>query len=133
MGQRECLSHRGASAYRNLQEPRRYWDSEEAYKGWHCHHVVEADDLARLGVELFAPPYNDQLNVLLPEGAHVGRINSILRRENPTRYQATGRELRRAYREAYQMIGNYCGSSAALIQQELIRIVEATFQKLGVP
>jgi hypothetical protein len=54
--------------YRDLGE---YRSSESNYKGWHCHHVVEADDLARLAVTNHAPSYDDQLNVLLPERAHV--------------------------------------------------------------
>ncbi|HXT81831.1 MAG TPA: hypothetical protein VN702_19895 [Acetobacteraceae bacterium] len=115
--------------YKNLGE---YRDSDPNYKGWHCHHVVEADDLVRLGVVNHAPPYDEQLNVLLPERAHVGRINSILRKENPTRYQATGEELRQAYKAAYEMMGDYCGGGEANIQQELVAIVDATFQKLGV-
>jgi hypothetical protein len=31
------------------------------------------------------------------------------------------------------MMGNYCGSSETKIRRELIGIVDATFQKLGVP
>ena len=109
----------------------RDWDS--SYKGWHRHHVVEDDDLQRLGVTISAPPYDDQLCVLLPERTHVGRINSILRRENPTKWQASGRELRRAYAEAYALTGNYCGGGEANIRRELLAIVNAEFQKLGVP
>ena len=62
----------------------------------------------------------------------MGRINSILRRENPTRYQATGRELRRAYAEAYAVVGDYCGGGEANVRRELLAIVSAEFQKLGV-
>jgi hypothetical protein len=107
--------------------------SDNDYKGWHVHHVVEDDDLYRLGVSTYAPAYPNQLCVLIPERAHVGRINSILRRENPTKYQATGPELRLAYAEAYAMIGDYCGGGEANIRKELLRIVYAEFQKLGVP
>jgi hypothetical protein len=116
--------------FKNLGQFR---DSGISYKGWHCHHVAEVDDLQRLGVTISAPPYDDQLCVLLPERAHVGRINSILRRENPTKWQASGRELRRAYGEAYALMGDYCGGGEANIRQELLAIVNAEFQKLGVP
>jgi hypothetical protein len=110
----------------------RKWDSK--YGGdWQAHHVVEDDDLDRLGVRNHAAAYEDQLCVLLPKGAHEKRINSILRRENPTMYQATGRELRRAYREAYSMIGDYClEGGEAKIRKELMAIVDAEFQKFGV-
>jgi hypothetical protein len=73
-------------AYRDLQAFRA---SDSNYSGWQVHHVVEDDDLHCLGVSTHAPAYPDQLCVLIPERAHVGRINSILRRENPTRYHAT--------------------------------------------
>jgi len=109
-----------------------YQKSERDYKGWHAHHVLENDDLLRLGVHLSAPAYADQLCVLLPERAHVGRVNSILRRENPTRYQANRKELRKAYAEAYSMIGNYCGGGEAAIRKELMGIIDAEFQILGV-
>ena len=117
-------------SYKNLEAFRA---GDTAYAGWHVHHVVEDDDLQRLGVSAYAPAYPDQLCVLIPERAHVGRINSILRRENPTRYQATGHELRRAYAEAYRMIGDYCGGGEIKIRKELLAIVNAEFQKLGVP
>jgi hypothetical protein len=117
-------------SYKNLQAFRQ---SASNYTGWHVHHIVEDDDLHRLGVTTHIPAYPDQLCVLIPERAHVGRINSILRRENPTRYQATGRDLRRAYAEAYSLIGDYCGGGEAKIRQELLAIVNAEFQKLGVP
>jgi len=87
---------------------------------------------AILGVSGHAPAYSDQLCVLLPERAHIGRINSILRRENSTKYQATGNELRRAYADAYGKIGNYCGGGEAKIKEEPLAIVKADFQILGV-
>jgi len=116
-------------SYRDLEAFRA---SDNNYSGWHVHHVVEDDDLHRLGVSTHAPAYPNQLCVLIPERAHVGRINSILRRENPTRYHATGPELRRAYAEAYAMIGDYCGGGEPSIRKELLSIVYAEFQKLGV-
>ncbi|MDT7953955.1 MAG: hypothetical protein RQ966_20875 [Acetobacteraceae bacterium] len=110
----------------------RFRDRTASYKGWQSHHVVETDDLHRLGVASNAPSRDDQLCVLLPERAHIGRINSILRRENPTKWQASGQALRRAYKEAYALVGDYCGAGEAAIQNELLAIVEAEFQKLGV-
>jgi hypothetical protein len=81
--------------FKNLGQFRE-WDSN--YKGWHRHHVVEVDDLQRLGVAINAPPYDDQLCVLLPERAHVGRINAILRRESPpSASSANACETVRAY------------------------------------
>ena len=63
------------------------------YRGWQAHHVVEKQDLGRLGVAHLFPPENDQLCVLLPERTHIGRINSVLRRQNPLGVQASAREL----------------------------------------
>lgn len=111
---------------------RAYRASKRAYKGWQVHHVLEYDDLHRLGVQLSAPPYEEQFCVLIPKQAHVGRINSILRRENPTRYQASRNELRKAYLEAYAMIGDYCGGGEATVRKELMGIIDAQFQILGV-
>ena len=116
--------------YKNLDAFRKL---DTNYAGWQAHHVVEDDDLHRLGGSTHAPAYEDQLCVLIPERAHVGRINSILRRENPTKYRATGQELRRAYAAAYSMMGDYCGGGEAKIRQELLAVVDAEFQKLGVP
>ena len=87
---------------------------------------------ATVGGSTHATAYEDQLCVLLPERAHVGRVNSILRRENSTRYQATAQELRRAYAEAYSLIGDYCAGGEKGIKRELLAIVDAEFQKLGV-
>src|SRR5262245_20336448 len=91
-----------------------------AYTGWEVHHIVEAQDLDRLGLSSQFPNYESQLCVLLPREAHVGRINNVLRNRNPSRYSATARELLSAYREAYELIGNYSGSNEALIINELM-------------
>ncbi len=117
-------------SYRDLASFRAY---ETAYKGWHRHHIVEEDDLQRLGVANHAPAYEDQPCVLLPERAHVGRINSILRRANPTNIVPTGRQLRQAYADAYSLMGDYCGGGEVEIRKELLDIVNAQFQKLGIP
>ena len=53
------------------------------HQGWQAHHVVEKQDLARLQVEHLAASSDDQLCVLLPERAHIGRINSRLRKLRP--------------------------------------------------
>jgi hypothetical protein len=83
--------HQLIGRYKDLEA---FCKSTEDYAGWHVHHVVEDDDLNRLGVSGHAPTYADQLCVLFPERAHIGRINSVLRRENPTKYQATGEQGR---------------------------------------
>ena len=75
-------------SYRHLEALRA---SDNNYNGWDAHHVVEDDDLHRLGVARTHLRVSDQLCLLIPERAHVGRINSILRRENPTKYRAAPR------------------------------------------
>jgi hypothetical protein len=116
-------------AFKHLAAYRR---SDAAYRGWHSHHVVEIDDLHRLGVTTHAPHADDQLCVLLPERAHIGRINSILRRENPARWHASATELREAYANAYALVGDYTGGGERQIRAELLAIVDAQFQKFGV-
>ncbi len=102
------------------------------YIGWHRHHIVEDQDWGRLGLNISVPPYEDQPCVLLPERAHVGRINSILQRYNPHGMIVTGQHLRQAYRDAYQLMDDYCGGGAVQVRKELIAIVDAEFQRLGV-
>jgi hypothetical protein len=103
------------------------------YRGWHRHHVVERDDLDRMKVQGLAPRYEDQLCVLLPERSHIGRIGSILPRMNNRKYEATREELREAYIAAYELMGNYCGGGEINIRRELLAIVDAEFQHLGIP
>src|ERR671922_2233034 len=54
-----------------------------AYRGWQAHHIVEDHDLKRLGIEQKFPVYKEQTCVLIPREAHLVRVNSILRYENP--------------------------------------------------
>jgi hypothetical protein len=116
-------------SYKDLRAFRK---TDRNYASWQAHHVLEYDDLDRLGIRNHAPAYNDQLCILLPKQAHVKRINSILRGDNPPKYQATARELRSAYADAYELMGDYCGGGEAKIRKELLDIISAEFQKLGV-
>jgi len=112
-------------SFRNVYRTR---SGQAAYAGWEVHHVVEDQDLDRLGVAQQFPVYKQQLCVILPRAAHVNRINNILRNRNPTRYSATASELLSAYSEAYQLVGDYSGGGEALIRQELLSIVRAAFR-----
>lgn len=98
------------------------------YRGWQAHHVVETQDLERLHIAAFSPGRDDQLCVLLPERAHIGRINSVLRKCAPVGTVATPRQLLAAYKEAYALMGDYCGGGELLIQRELVSVVKATFR-----
>lgn len=108
-----------------------FQQKDKNYHGWHAHHIVECDDLNRLGITQDSPPRGEQICVLIPERAHIGRINSILRKENPARYNATALELLQAYREAYDLMGDYCGGGERLIKRELVNIVSATFRSFN--
>jgi hypothetical protein len=99
--------------------------AEVPYMGWEAHHIVEKQDLERLGVASRFPDPEHQLCVLLPREAHVGRINNMLRNRNPSRYSATAEELLSAYREAYDLVGDYSGAGAPLIKSELLGVVQA--------
>jgi len=107
----------------------KFRDANPDYAGWEAHHILESLDVERLGLGAFAPPYGQQICVLLPRKAHQ-RINSVLRRANPTGWSATSPELKWAYRDAYNLVGNYCGSSEALIFQELYNIFDAVLGDL---
>jgi hypothetical protein len=74
------------------------------YKGWHRHHIVERDTWEALGMTGHVPPYNDQPCVLLPEGGHARRINSILQRYSPSGFSLKARELRQVYADAYDLM-----------------------------
>jgi len=111
---------------------KRFQRTNPPYAGWQVHHVVEAQDLERLGVKHLAPPYEQQICVLLPERAHTGRINSVLRNQNPVGVRVKASELLRAYRDAYSLIGDYCGGGEGPIRQELVAISCAVFRAVGV-
>lgn len=98
------------------------------YHGWHAHHVVEDQDLERLHIAHLSPAYREQLCVMLPERAHIGRINRVLRREIPIGSIVSARDMVEAYSEAYAVIGDYCGGGERLIRRELLGIVKATFR-----
>jgi hypothetical protein len=102
--------------------------SRPEYRGWDVHHIFEDQDLHRLGVDNRFPPYELQACVLIPKAAHTKRINSTLRIHNPTKLNAAASDLSRAYRDAYELIGDYCGGGKKLIQDELSRIVGAVLQ-----
>jgi len=110
----------------------RFRGTDPNYRGWHAHHIVEFQDFARLGVTRPLPAYGEQLCVLIPERAHIGRVNSILNRRNPQAVVVTASELRSAYHDAYMMIGDYCGGGEVSIRRELLAVVDATFKSLGV-
>ena len=105
--------------------------SSKDYKGWQAHHVVETQGLERLGISRQFPMMQWQLCVLLPERAHIGRINSVLRNQNPTAVTVTSQDLRHAYADAYALIGDYCGGGEANIKRELLDIVAAVFRLAG--
>jgi len=111
---------------------RRFQRSNPPYAGWEVHHIVEAQDLERLGVKQLAPPYEQQICVLLPKTAHTGRINSVLRNQNPFGVRARPAELLRAYKDAYSLMGDYCGGGEGPIRKELVAIASAVFRAVGV-
>ena len=112
-------SHAELTAYRS---------SDKGYAGWQSHHVVETQDLGRLNIAEFSPTRNDQFCVLLPKRAHVERINSMLRRHAPIGSPVNAALLLQAYREACDLVGDYCGGGERLIRQELFAVVQATFK-----
>jgi hypothetical protein len=117
-------------AYRDLKK---FQSVDEHYFGWHAHHIVEYQDFERLGIGGPLPSRDEQLCVLLPERAHIGRINSVLNSQNPHGVLVTSKDLRAAYRAAYDLVGNYCGSSEEQIKRELLAVVGATFKMVGLP
>lgn len=116
------------SSYKALA---RFATIDRHYAGWHAHHVVEAQDLDRLGVAVTFPPYDQQLTVLVPQAAHIKRVNSVLRNQAPTAAIMPAADLLTAYTAAYSLMGNYCGGGEQRIQTELMAIVRATFRRAG--
>jgi hypothetical protein len=102
------------------------------YQGWQSHHILETQDLDRLHITRLAPDRDHQFCVLLPERAHIGRINSILRRQAPIGAILPPRSLLGAYRDAYDLVGDYCGGGERMIRRELVAIVEASLRLYGV-
>ena len=117
------------SSYRALS---RFAIVDRHYRGWHAHHVVEAQDLERLGVTGKFPAYDEQLTVLLPHAAHIQRINSVLRNQAPKYAIMPAADLLAAYAAAYLLMGNYCGGGAQRIREELLAIVRAILRYAGV-
>jgi hypothetical protein len=107
----------------------RFVAANAVYKGWEVHHILEAVDIDRLNLTALAPAYEQQICVLLPALAHQ-RINSVLRRSNPTSMTATVADLTTAYQAAYAILGNYCGSSEAVIKAELLALFKASLKNL---
>jgi hypothetical protein len=105
--------------------------TDRNYFGWQAHHIVESQYLERLGIDRQFPRREQQICVLIPERAHVGRTNSVLRSQNPTAVKVTASDLVRAYKDAYALIGDYCGGGEAKIREELIAIVSAIFRIAG--
>lgn len=101
------------------------------YRGWHAHHVVEAQDLERLGVAAKFPPYQEQLTVLLPQAAHIKRVNGVLRNQAPKGAVMPTPDLVAAYAAAYALMGNYCGGGEQRIQTELLAIARTIFKYAG--
>lgn len=102
------------------------------YRGWHAHHVVESQDLERLGVAVKFPTYEEQLTVLLPQAAHIRRVNSVLRNQAPKHAVMPASDLLAAYAAAYRLMGNYCGGGEQRIREELMAIARAIFRWAGV-
>jgi hypothetical protein len=116
------------SSYKALA---RFATVDRHYSGWHAHHVVEAQDLERLGITAKFPAYPDQLTVLLPQAAHITRINSVLRNQAPKNAVMTHQHLLIAYAAAYALMGNYCGGGEQRVQAELMAIARAMFRHAG--
>ena len=110
----------------------RFATVDRHYRGWHAHHVVEAQDLERLGVAVRSPRYEEQLTVLLPQAAHIQRVNSVLRNQAPKYAVMAAAELLAAYAAAYALMGNYCGGGEQRIREELMAVARAILRHAGV-
>lgn len=101
------------------------------YRGWHAHHVVETQDLERLGISGKFPRYEEHLTVLLPQAAHIKRVNSMLRNHAPQNAVMSSADLLGAYAAAYALMGNYCGGGEQRVRGELMAIARATLRHAG--
>jgi hypothetical protein len=132
MSRERCIWLTGAnqliSTYRDLKD---FAKLDDSYRGWHAHHVFEAQDLDRIGASGKFPAYDGQLAVLLPEAAHINRINSILRNQAPKHAVLKRKEMLGAYRCAYELMGDYSGGGERNVINELIAIVETTLDLAG--
>ena len=109
----------------------RFATVDRHYAGWHAHHIVEFQDLDRLGVASKFPAYSDQLTVLLPQSAHIKRVNSVLRNQAPKSAVMPAADLLAAYAAAYALMGNYSGGGEQRIRNELMAIARAIFRRAG--
>jgi len=107
----------------------RFAKIDHHYAGWHAHHIVEFQDLERLGVAGKFPPYSEQITVLLPQAAHIQRVNSVLRNQAPMSAVLPAPDLLAAYAAADALMGNYCGGGEQRIQAELMAIARAIFHR----
>jgi hypothetical protein len=118
---------------------KRYFDNssfkkQKGYVGWEANHIVDYNDLEKLGWASKFPSYEDQTCVLLPAAAHRGRFNSVL--QSPGRGGlGTGtlispEDIISGYAQAYDNIGDYCGGGAARCKAELMSVVR-TIVKQG--
>jgi hypothetical protein len=101
------------------------------YAGWHAHHVVEVQDLERMDVAAKFPDYREQLTVLLPQAAHIKRVNSVLRNQAPMGAIMPIADLLNAYTAAYALMGNYCGGGEQRIRAELMAVARVIFRRAG--
>ena len=130
-GQLPVYLSRGLQLFGGYKTLGQFRSSDKHYHGWQAHHVFETQDLGRMHISQLAPGVDDQLCVLLPERAHIGRINSVLRRQAPLGCVMSPRDLLRAYEDAYELVDDYCGSGALTVKRELVAVVQATLKCYG--
>jgi hypothetical protein len=124
---------RGGQIIGSFVELNKFRAKNNGFAGWHRHHIVEKDTLNALGLNLLAPHPDDQPCVFLPSAAHARRINSILQSNSPSAFGLLGQDLRDAYSDAYDLMGDYTGKAPGIVKRELMSIVNAEFQLFGVP
>jgi hypothetical protein len=109
----------------------RFATIDKHYAGWHAHHVVEARDLERLGAASAFPACQEQLTVLLPQAAHIKRINGVMRNQAPMGAVMPANTMLISYASAYSLMGNYSGGGEHKIMAELMAIARAIFKRAG--